>query len=200
VPGLRVFVAVAVVALATVGAATAFSTTGFSQRSPDGTWSVRFTRENGYGRLDLTQRSSGERYRMYRSNDSCCDQISWIAPHLLIVVDDYNVKTLDPANRTVRRIAGFSNFVVSPSGRLVAGWADSGGHSPQTVEVVPTAGGTCMAVPRRPDQDDSAPAFTADSRALVIERQHFDLKLGYDVGATREVRVPLTALRPVRSC
>jgi hypothetical protein len=190
----------AVVALTVAGSATAFSPVGASQRSPDGKWSVRYTRKNGYGRLDLTQRSSGKLYRMYRSNDSCCDQITWVAPHLLIFVDDYNVKTLNPDTRTVRRIAGFSTFVVSPNGRLVAGWADSGGHVPQTVEVVPTAGGRCLAVPRRSDQDDTAASFTSDGRALIIERQHFDLKRGYDVGPAREVEVKLTALRPALVC
>jgi len=197
---LRTFVASACLALMIAGTASAFSPAGTAVRSPDGKWSMLFSRKNGYGRIDLTERSTGRRYRMYRSNDSCCDQITWIAPHLLIFIDDYNVKTLDPTTRTVHRIAGFSNFVLSPNRRLIAGWADSGGHAPETVDVAPVAGGKCLAVPRRPDQDDSGAVFTRNGRELIVERQHFDLKLGDSVGPTRVVRVLLTTLRPVRVC
>jgi hypothetical protein len=174
--------------------------TGFAQRSPDGKWSVLYSRSNGYGRLDVTNARAGSRYRMYRSNDSCCDEITWIEPHLLIFVDDYNVKTLEPTTRRLTRIAGFSDFTVSHDGRWVAGYADSGGHAAETVEVVPITGGKCRAVPHRPDQDDSSPTFSRDDNAVIVTRRAFDLKRGQPVGKTRWITVPLTALVPVKTC
>jgi hypothetical protein len=137
---------------------------------------------------------------MYRSNDSCCDDVTWVKPHLLIFVDDYKVKTLDPKTRHVVRIAGFSQIAVSHGGNLVAGFADSGGHAAETVAVVPIAGGHCRVVPHQRDQDDSSPTFSRDDKALIFRRQRFDLKLGYAVGRPRQVRVPLTALKPVKAC
>jgi tricorn protease-like protein len=137
---------------------------------------------------------------MYRSNDSCCDDVTWVKPHLLVFVDDYKVKTLDPRTRHVVRIAGFSQIAVSHDGRLVAGFASSGGHEAETVAVVPIAGGRCRVVARRPDQDDFSPTFSRDDKALVFLRQRFDLKLGYTVGPARQVTVPLTALKSVNTC
>lgn len=168
--------------------------------SPDGKWIVAYSRMNGYGRLDLVERRTRKRYRMYRSNDSCCDEITWVSPHLLVFVDDYNVKTLDPASRRVTRISGFSNFVVSPDGRWVAGWASCGGHCAESVDVVSIAGGGCRAVPRRSDQDDSYPFFSRNSKKVTVLRQRFDLKRGEPVGATSQVTLPLSALRPVTTC
>jgi hypothetical protein len=137
---------------------------------------------------------------MYRSNDSCCDDITWVKPHLLIFVDDYKVKTLDPKTRHIVRIASFSKIAVSHGGRLVAGFADSGGHAAETVAVVPTAGGRCWIVPHRRDQDDSSPTFSRNDKALIFLRQRFDPKLGYAVGSAREVTLPLTALKPAKVC
>jgi hypothetical protein len=169
--------------------------------SPDGKWSVAFSRQNGYGRLDLIERSTGKRHRMYRSNDSCCDQITWVMkPHTLVFVDDYNVKTLDPVSRRVVRIAGFSNFVVSPNGRWMAGWASCGGHCAETVEVVPLTGGVCRKVPHRSDQDDSYPFFSRDSRSVTVLRQRFDTKLREPVGSSRQITTQLSALQPVATC
>lgn len=174
--------------------------TGIAVGSPDGKWSVLYSRKNGYGRLDVTNTRTGRRYRMYRSNDSCCDEITWVKPHLLIFVDDYNVKTLDPATRRLTRIAGFSDFTVSHNGRLVAGYADSGGHAAEIVEIVPITGGLCRAVRHPPDQDDSSPTFSRNDKAVIVARRSFDLKLGYAVGRTHWIAVPLTALIPVKTC
>jgi hypothetical protein len=166
---------------------------GFSASdvSPDRVWSVVYSRANGYGRLDLTDRTTGRRSRMYRSNDSCCAQMTWVRRHTLVFVDDYNVRTLDPVTRRVTRIAGFSNFVVSPNARWIAGWASCGGHCAQTVEVVPLAGGACKAVRHQDDQDDSFPFFSSDSRRITVDRHHFDTKRGADRSATRGHRRPL---------
>jgi len=163
-------------------------------------WSVVYSRANGYGRLDLTDRTTGRRYRMYRSNDSCCDQITWISAHTLVFVDDYEVKTLDPVTRRVTRIAGFSNFVISPNGRWVAGWASCGGHCAETVEVVPLAGGACKAVRHQADQDDSYPFFSRDSSRITVDRQHFDTKRGQPTGLPYDVTVAVSALQPVPAC
>jgi hypothetical protein len=190
-------------AVAAAGAAVAYAAsppTGAAERSPDREWSLLYSRRNGYGRLDLTYLRTGRTYRMYRSNDSCCDAITWVRPHLLIFVDDYNVKTLDPPTRRVFRIAGFSEFTISHDGRLVAGYAESGGHAAETVDVVPITGGRCRAVPRRPDQDDSSPIFSRDDKAVTVVRQHFDLRLGYAVGQPRRITVPLRTLTPVKAC
>jgi hypothetical protein len=195
-----VLVGLALIPAGAVVARASSPPTGVAERSPDGKWSVLYSRKNGYGRLDMTNLRTGRRYRMYRSNDSCCDGITWVKPHLLIFVDDYNVKTLDPTNRRVLRIAGFSDFTISHDGRLVAGYADSGGHAAETVDVVPITGGHCRTVPRLPDQDDSSPIFSRDDKAVTVVRQHFDLKLGYAVGQPRRVTVPLTALTPVKAC
>jgi len=189
-----------VLALLCSAASASLASGGVPNVSPDGKWTVVYSRKNGYGRLDLIERSNGPRYRMYRSNDSCCQGITWVSPHLLVFVDDYNVKTLDPPTRRVSRIAGFSDFVVSPNGRWVAGWANCGGHCAEIVEVVPITGGTCRAFPHRRDQDDSYPFFSRDSRKLTVLRQQFDLKQGEALGPTREVTLPLTKLRPVKGC
>jgi hypothetical protein len=195
-----VLVGLTLVSAGTVTARASSPPTGLAERSPDGKWSVLYSRRNGYGRLDVTNLQTGRRYRMYRSNDSCCDDVTWVKPHLLIFVDDYKVKTLDPNARRAVRIAGFSQFALSHDGRLVAGYAESGGHAAETVEVVPIAGGRCRAVARRLDQDDSSPSFSRDDHALTFLRQRFDRKLGYAVGKPRRVTVPLTALVPINAC
>jgi hypothetical protein len=173
--------------------------------SPDRQWSLAYTRRHGYGHLDITQRATGRTFRMYRSNDGCCTEISWLRPHLVVFVDDYKTFTLDPATKQVTRIAGFSNYVVSPDGLWVAGWADCGGHCAETVAVVAITGGRCRAVPRRADQDDNAVRFSRTDRYLLIQRRYFDVKAGEPVRngfPTRfhTVRVPLTRLRPTATC
>jgi tricorn protease-like protein len=137
---------------------------------------------------------------MYRSNDSCCDQITWVAPHTLVFVDDYRVKTLNPSSRRIKQIAGFSDFAVSPNGRWVAGYADTGGHAAEFVDVVPLAGGECLAVPKKPDQDDADPSFSSNSAVVYVERRHFSTKLGYDVGPTVMVQYRLSMLRTIPTC
>jgi hypothetical protein len=183
----------------------AHSTTASGYVSPDRQWSLSFTRKHGYGNLDLTQRATGRTFRMYHSNDGCCQGIRWLRPHLLIFVDDYRTFTLDPATKKVTRIAGFSNFVVSRDGRLVAGWADCGGHCAETVGVVAIDGRHCRRVPRRPDQDDNALRFSADGRSLTILRRFFDVKQGEPTRNAlptpwHQVTVPLAALKPAATC
>jgi hypothetical protein len=181
-------------ALAVVAAATLAGTP-----SPDGKWSVDFSRKNGYGRLDLTERSMGTVFRMYRSNDGCCSDLTWVAPHLLVFVDDYRTFVLDPTTRRHTRIAGFSNIAVSRDGKWVAGWADSGGHSAERVAVVPIRGGRCRAVPKRANEDDTYPRFSRDSRSITVLRRTYDAKTD-SWAHEREVTVPLSRLRPIATC
>jgi hypothetical protein len=119
---------------------------------------------------------------------------------LLVFVDDYNVKTLEPATEHVRRIAGFSDFVLSPNNNWIAGYADSGGHGPETVDLVRPTGGPCLAVPHTAAEDDSLPVFSRDSTAVRVIRRHFNRKLGYDTGPSRQISFPLASLRRVSSC
>ena len=169
--------------------------------SPDGKWSLAVTRKHGYGHLDITQRATRHVFRMYSSNDACCAQITWVRPHLLIFIDDYQTKTLDPVTKRVVTIAGFSNFVLSVDGRWVAGWADCGGHCAEAVDVVPITGGRCEQVPRRPNQDDNAVRFSRDGRSLTIQRRVFDVKNGAPLQSHwRVITIPLSRLRPVAIC
>jgi hypothetical protein len=173
--------------------------------SPDRKWSLAYGRKHGYGHLDVTERATGRVFRMYSSNDGCCAQITWLRPHLLIFVDDYHTKTLAPATRRVATIAHFSNFVVSPDGRWVAGWADCGTHCQESVDVVRITGGQCRTVPRRPAQDDNALRFSRDGRTLTIRRRFFDVRNGAPMqdgfpSRWHVVTVPLATLRPVADC
>ncbi len=173
--------------------------------SPDGKWSLALTRKHGYGHLDITQRATRRVFRMYSSNDACCSAITWARSHLLIFVDDYQTKTLDPATKRVATIARFSNFVLSADGRWVAGWANCGDHCAEAVDVVPIAGGRCEQIPRKPDQDDNAVRFSHDNRSLTIRRRFFDVKNGepFQNGVAsrwRLVTFSLSRLRPVATC
>jgi hypothetical protein len=200
-------VAVAAVAVGCGGHKTPFATRVFESGyvSPDGKWSLAYTRQHGYDNLDVTDRATGSVSRMYSSNDGCCAQITWLRPHLLIFVDDYKTRTLDPVTKHVVMISNFSNFVVSPDGRWVAGWADCGGHCAERVDVVPIGGGRCRQVPHRPDQDDNARRFSPDDRSLTILRRFFDVKNGEPIRnglATRwhAVTIPVGTLQPVATC
>jgi hypothetical protein len=161
--------------------------------SPDHAWTLHFSRLHGYGRLDLTQRSTGRTFRMYRSNDGCCTFITWLKPHVLVFVDDYRTFTLDPATKTVTRLGGFSNYVVSPNGRWLAGWNDSP-HGGERVGVVSIDGRTCLEVPRpRRSDDDEAAGFTKDSRSVRVYRRTYSNRLDALI-RPRRLTLPLTSL------
>jgi hypothetical protein len=174
--------------------------------SPDGKWSLAYTRQHGYDNLDVTKRATGRIFRMYSSNDGCCAQITWLPPHLLVFVDDYKTKTLDPTTKRIVVMASFSNFVVSADGRWVAGWADCGGHCAETVSVVRITGGACRDVPRRHDQDDNALRFSRDDRSLTILRRFFDVKDGEPIQSSglpsrwHQITIPLSTMRRIATC
>jgi hypothetical protein len=168
--------------------------------SPDGKWSVEYTRRNGWGNLDVTDRASPRTYRLYHSNDSCCSEITWLPPHVLIFDDDYKVQILDPTNRRVATIAHFSNFAVSHDGRWIAGYADSGGHAAETVGVVSSTNGSCRVVSRKSSQDDTVVTFTSNDNSLLVARRVFDQNLGEVTGSAQIVTVQLEKLQPHSGC
>jgi hypothetical protein len=131
---------------------------------------------------------------LYFSNDSCCSGLVWASARVLVFDDDYNVKTVDVTTGRVNTIAGFSNFAVSKDGRRVVGWADSGGHSPESVAVVSITGTDCHVIPRPKNEDDSQAYFSADGTRVVFSRQTFDFKLGFDRGPVRLRSVRLSDL------
>jgi hypothetical protein len=63
-----------------------------------------------------------------------------------------------------RTISGFSNFVISPDGKWIAGWSDNGGHAPEALAVISINGSDCRTVPRRATESDSDPRFVGSDR------------------------------------
>ncbi len=159
--------------------------------SPDGKWSVALHDFN----LDLTNRASQRVRSMYRAIPTCCTSITWLPPHLVIFEDNYRVEVLDPTTRHLKTISEDSNFIVSPGGRWIAGYQSSP-HDPSIVDVVSTAGGRCLVVPRKRPDDDTPVAFTRDGAALLISRGRFD---GWDHGGvSRTLRFALRTLKAIR--
>jgi hypothetical protein len=105
---------------------------------------------------------------LYRSSDSCCSQVLWLSPTRLVFDDDYRVTTLDVTSGRVQRIAGFSNFTVSPDHQWIAGWADSGGHRAQRVGVVRADGSGCRLVPTPSSFTDLNAYFSKDGLLHVL--------------------------------
>jgi hypothetical protein len=167
--------------------------------SPDGRRTAILLHDGGWGHL-LVGEKGGEQRSLYASSDSCCNGIVWASPRLIVFVDDYNVKTLNVWTGRVRRIAGFSNFVVSRDGKLVAGWQDHGGHGATEVGVVAITGGTCLHVPKPENADDTQPVFSRNGKRLSVMRRAFDPSGGrVDPSSGRRVVVPLSALRTGRT-
>lgn len=120
---------------------------------------------------------------VYRSSDSCCGHVLWLSPTRLVFDDDYRVTTLDVTNGRVQRIAGFSNFTVSPDHKWIAGWADSGGHRAQTVGVVRADGSGCRVVPTPPSFTDLDAFFSKDG-VLHVLRSPFSTQQNITHGPT----------------
>jgi hypothetical protein len=114
---------------------------------------------------------------LYRSSDSCCSRLAWLSPTRLVFDDDYRVTTLDVTTGRIQRIAGFSDFAISPDHKSIAGWADSGGHLAQTVYVVSADGSTCRVVPT-PSRDTDVDAYFSHDGALHVLRYPFTGGLG----------------------
>lgn len=130
---------------------------------------------------------------MYHSTDSCCDFITWVKPHLLLFDDDYRVMKLDPATRKVSVIAGFSNFVVSPDGRWVAGFAAGPPELAESVGVLSLRKRLCLEVVHGSRQTDQIAGFTRDSKGVIVERSAF-IPNESATGPRQLVQFPLTSL------
>lgn len=141
--------------------------------SPDGVWKLTFRGRGPGGSLFLTRHGTGRPVPMYHSSDSCCSFIAWARPHLLLFDDDYRVFTLDPTTRKSTLISGFSNFVVSPDGRWVAGFAVHPPEDAETVGVLSLRSRRCLVVPHTPHQTDEVAGFTRDSKGVIVERSGF---------------------------
>jgi hypothetical protein len=118
-------------------------------RSPDGRWTG--LRDRGPGRLVLTRLATGAQIIGYTSRDSCCDDVAWVRPHLLVFADDYRVFTLDPVTRKVTFLAGFSDFYASRDGRWLAGYAYASPEDPQPAGLVSLVTGKCVVIPGKND-------------------------------------------------
>ena len=127
----------------------------------------------GVGYVEVAAKGAKPR-TVYSSSDSCCTELRWASPHLLVLEDDYNVKTVDLDTGRIRTIAGFSNFVVSRDGRWVAGWALEGPDVPTSVGVVAITGAVCRTVPKPANASDSNPHFSNNSKVLRFSRETAD--------------------------
>jgi hypothetical protein len=140
-------------------------------RSPDGAW--RLTLKNGVGgwtcALYLTRVSSGRRVRMYRSHNGCSD-LTWAEPDLLVSRATSAPSTpLNPATRLVTHPASFTEFVVAPNRRWVAGDAVGGDLEPQiTVYALTANNSKCVIVPRGARRTDEVVGFTRNGKSLIV--------------------------------
>lgn len=168
---------------------------GLTCRSPDGRWTLTYEP----GHIYVTGRASHKRLLVYRSRDACCDMISWVKPHALLFVDDYRVFRVDVAPGGISslhriKIADWSNFVISPDERMIAGWADAGPEDSSTVEVEPSTGGDCFSVPHTAHESDTAVGFTKNGRAVIVARSPFSPNDGV-TGPSHLVQYALASLR-----
>lgn len=170
---------------------------GLTCRSPDGAWTLSFTR--GPGTLWLTHRRAHRRIRAYTSSNSCCTYISWVKPHTLFFDDDYRVMRLDPATRKHTTIAGWSDFFASPDGQWLVGWASGSPEEAETVGVRSTAGATCLVVPRTASESDEAVGFTPDSQNVVVSRRPFSPNNG-PTGPSHLVQYAIASLPASKRC
>jgi hypothetical protein len=167
---------------------------GAACRSPDGAWSVAYTG----GSLRLRHRGSASAWA-YKSYDSCCTNVMWARPHTLLFVDDYRVFRLDPVTRKHTIIAGWSNIVVSPNGRWIAGWDLSSAIDSETVGALSGDGKTCLVVPQTSHESDEAAGFTPDSKSVIVKRWRFEPNNG-PTGSSHLVAYAISSLPPSTRC
>jgi tricorn protease-like protein len=161
--------------------------------SPDGKH-VAFVRNGDTDSLKVAEADGSNVQRLYRSRDACCEELTWVSNSLLVFEDDYNVKTVDLATRRVRRIAGFSDFVLSPDRHWLVGYSFSNGHRPERIAVASIDGRKCLV----PDdwRASSYPAsFSRDSERLTYVHGRWDARAGETVPPYRHATVALSRLR-----
>jgi hypothetical protein len=139
-------------------------------RSPDGDWRLRFRQGTENGRLFLAGHGQGKSTEMYHSNNSCCQDIAWAGPHLLVFLDYPLVESLDPTTRIVTLLGALSDAVVSPNGRWVAGTGSAGPRDSiaTTVYVLGVGAHECLTVP---GMSVEAAGFTRDGKAVIVRRR-----------------------------
>lgn len=163
----------------------------------------------GFGYLVVGDRD-GRKNPIYSSNDSCCTNLVWATPGVLVFDDDYNVKVvnvarcrpqLKPHRCAARTIASFSNFVVSKDGKWVAGYADGGGHGPETIGVVSIDGSVCRTVPRQRTSSDTDPMFVGGGRLEYLRSDgRQDGNEWLYLGSDRRVTVRVAGLPQTTGC
>lgn len=163
--------------------------TASCRSSPDGAWRLIYRNES----LVLTRTGSGKWVRMYHSTDACCSYITWVKPHMLLFDDDYRVMTLNPATRRVAVIAGFSDFLVSPDGQWMAGYAGAPPEESETVGVVSLRKPLCLEVPHGSHQTDEIAGFTRSSKGVIVVRRGF-IPNSNATGPNQLVQFTLTSL------
>jgi hypothetical protein len=153
----------------TTAAAAPPSTVVDSVDSPDGTHVALVKSDPGstYTHIEVVSGHARSGKTVY-DNEGCCDGLVWASPNLLVFADDYETITVNTLTGNTTTIAHFSNFVVSPSGRWVAGYSYSG-HGKQYVFVVSIAGGGCRIVPSKPAEDVQDPYFSANGRLHILK-------------------------------
>jgi hypothetical protein len=137
--------------------------------SPDHAWRLHFREGTANGRLFLARRGHGVGAEMYHSNNSCCSDLAWAKPHLLLFLDYPLVESLDPTTRVVTQLGALDDVVVSPDGRWIAGTGASGPEDPvaTTVYVLAVQEKRCLVVP---GTSVAAAGFTRDSKAVIVDR------------------------------
>jgi Tol biopolymer transport system component len=157
--------------------------------SPDGAHVAFLSSRGGTTSIAVADAHGAGVVKVYASQDSCCSHLSWAASGLLVFADDYTVKTVDVGSGNVRRIAGFSDFALSPDGRWLAGYAFKNGHGAEPIAVVSIDGARCL-VPQQRARSTWPTYFSADGKRVVFT----DANPPYT-----ELSEALDALRPATS-
>jgi len=160
----------------------------YTSRSPDGRWRLSMNL-NDCKYLYLTPSSGGKAERFAAPSACGEDQGmvggTWVAPHLLLIGDSFDVARINPATRTATLLASLKYAQVSPNGKWIAG---NGPGDPEmdaeanTIYVVSVDGSKCFVVPGL----SGAPTFTPNGQNVIV---------GTGKPASRR-KFAITSLRP----